>query len=97
MSNQNKPEYFPYSNISSTPATFQLKGGNYGVTVTATFGGGSVTFNKLSQDGTTWVPVVPAFTANGYANVSLPPGNYQLAIATATAVYAEVTSTVSSY
>jgi len=32
-----------FSNISATTAAFSLPAGNYGVTVTATFGGGSVT------------------------------------------------------
>lgn len=81
-----------FSNISATTSAFRLKGGKYGVTVVATFGGGSVTLQGLAFDGSTFVTVLAAFTAAGYATVDLPPGQYQLAVATATAVYASVTS-----
>lgn len=92
----NKVEKFPFSNISATPTPFTLRGGAYGVTVHATWGGGSVTLQRLSADGTTYVTVLDAFTADGYASVNLPGGTYQLAIATATGVYADVTSIVTT-
>lgn len=82
------------SNISASTAAFILKGGAYGVTVTATFGGGTVTLQRLSNDGVTWITALTAFSAAGYATVNLPPGSYRLAVATATAVYADVTSIV---
>lgn len=88
----NKIENNLFSNISATPASFVLKGGNYGVTVSATFGGGSVTLQRLAADNTTYVTCLTAFTAAGYASVNLPNGTYRLLIATATAVYADVTS-----
>jgi hypothetical protein len=42
----NQVEKFSYSNISATPASFILRGGNYGVTAKATWGGGSVTLQR---------------------------------------------------
>jgi hypothetical protein len=48
---------------------------------------------RLSPDGTTYVTVIPAFTAAGYTNQFLPGGTCRLTIATATAVYADVVAT----
>ena len=84
--NQNRT----FADISATPAAFTLKGGVYGVSASATWGGGSVTLQKLSGDDSTWVTVLTAFTAAGYASVSLPPGTYRLLVATATAIYVEI-------
>lgn len=81
-----------FENISATTAAFTMKGGLYGVTVSATFGGGSVTLQRLAADGSTYVTCLTAFTAAGYATVSLPPGSYKVAIATATAVYVDITA-----
>jgi hypothetical protein len=87
-------ELFQWTNISATPTAFTLRGGQYAVTVIATFGGGSVTLQRLADDGSTYVTCLTAITANGYATVNLPSGTYKLTIATATAVYADVTSVV---
>jgi hypothetical protein len=92
----NTVEQLAFKNLSSTPATFKLRGGSYGVEVQATFGGGSVTLQRLSQDGSTFITCLTAFSANGYASVNLPAGTYQLTIATATAVYADVTGIVTT-
>lgn len=92
----NKVENTSFSNISATPASFTLRGGNYGVTVKATWGGGSVTLQRLSPDATTYVTVMTAFTADGYANGNLPGGTYRLLVATATAIYVDVVSTVTA-
>lgn len=83
---------FGFSNISASTAAFKLKGGAYGVTATATFGGGSVKLQRLALDGSTYVSMSSStdFTAAGGALVNLPPGTYRFTIATATAVYAEV-------
>jgi hypothetical protein len=85
---QNDNVYF--SNISATTAAFLLAGGTYGVTVTATFGGGSVTLQRLAPDASTYVTCLAAFTAAGYASVALPPGTYKVAVTTATAVYIDI-------
>jgi hypothetical protein len=81
-----------FSNISASTAAFNLIGGAYGVSVVATFGGGSVKLQRLALDGSTFVSLAAAtdFTANGGALVNLPAGSYRFTIATATAVYAEV-------
>ena len=85
-----------FSNIAATTAAFTLRGGSYGIDVSATFGGGSVTLQKLSGDGTTYVTCLTAFSAAGYASVNLPSGTYRVAIATATAVYVQITSIVTT-
>jgi hypothetical protein len=92
----NSVENNAFANISATPAAFKLRGGQYGVTVTATFGGGSVTLQRLSNDGITYVTCLTAFTAAGYASVNLPSGTYRLLVATATAIYADVVSIVTA-
>ena len=79
-----------FSNVGATTGPFVLAGGLYGVHVVATFGGGSVTLQKLAADGGTWAAPLTAFTANGYATVNLPRGTYRLAIVTATGVYASI-------
>ncbi|WP_158074245.1 hypothetical protein [Bradyrhizobium brasilense] len=40
-----------FTNISAHTAAFALNGGKYGIDATATFGGGSVKFQKLLGDG----------------------------------------------
>lgn len=92
----NQVENVAFTNKSATPASFTLRGGNYGIEVVATWGGGSVTLNRLAADGSTYVSTGISFTANGYQNVNLPSGTYQLAIATATAVYADIVATVTT-
>lgn len=92
----NTVEKFVFSNISATSSTFTLRGGNYGVTVHATFGGGSVGLQRLSPDGTNYVNVITALTADGYANVNLPSGTYRVSVTTATGVYVDVVSTVTT-
>lgn len=83
-----------FSNISATPSKFLLYGGQYAVTVHATFGGGSVTLQRQAVDGLTMVTCLTAFTADGFATVNLPAGTYQLTIVTATGVYADVSSVI---
>lgn len=93
----NKAEIASFSNISATPASFTLRGGCYGVTAKATWGGGSVTLQRLSVDGLTYVTVLTAFAADGYASANLPGGTYRLLVATATAIYVDVVSIVTSF
>ena len=92
----NTVEKQTFSNISATTATFTLRGGNYGVTCKATWGGGNVVLQRLSPDATSYVNVITALTADGYANNNLPGGTYRLAVTTATAVYCDVVSTVTT-
>jgi hypothetical protein len=81
-----------FSNISADTDAFQLEAGNYAVTVIATFGGGSVTLQRLAADATTYVTCLTAFTAAGYATVLLPSGTYKFDVATATGVYVDIAS-----
>jgi hypothetical protein len=92
----NSVERFTFSNISATPPSFQLRGGSYGVMVdSVSFGGGSVTLQRQSVSGA-FVTVLTAFSASGYASVNLPAGTYQIAVATATAVYADIVGIVTT-
>jgi len=92
----NKVENFPFSNISATTAAFTLRGGNYGITCHATFGGGNVVLQRLATDGASWINVITALTADGYASANLPSGSYRIAITTATAVFCDVVATVTT-
>lgn len=80
------------SDADETTAGFALKGGRYGVAAVATWGGGSAKLEILLPDGTTWVSVGSStdFTDDGFALVDIPPGQYRVAIATATGVYASI-------
>jgi hypothetical protein len=86
----NTTEVVAFSNISATPASFKLRGGSYGVTATASWGGGSATLQRLATDGATYVTCLTAFSADGYASVNLPSGTYRIAVATASALYIDV-------
>jgi hypothetical protein len=79
-----------FSNIAATTAAFALLGGRYVVTVSATFGGGSVKFQILGPDNATFISIGADFTAAGVATVDVPPGQFRLTIATATAVFASI-------
>lgn len=85
-----------FTNLSASSSAFHLFGGQYAVTVHATFGGGSVTLQRQAADGSTMVTCLTAFTADGYATVNLPAGTYQLTIATATGVYADISSVIAN-
>lgn len=77
-----------FDNIDATTDPFELYGGRFGIIAHATsWGGGSATLNVLADDNTTWVLAATAITADGTALVDLPPGQYQVAIATATGVF----------
>lgn len=84
------PDGTVFSNISATTSAFALKGGLYGIDVVATFGGGSVTLQRLAADGSTYVTALTAFTAAGYSTAYLPAGTYKVAVATASAVYVAI-------
>jgi hypothetical protein len=94
LATYNGVEVQTFTNISSTTPSFTLRGGQYAMTVHATFGGGSVTLQRLAADNATWVNCLTAFAADAYATVNLPSGTYRVAIATASGVYLNVTSVV---
>jgi hypothetical protein len=76
-----------FDNIAATTDPFPLTGGHYAVSSVATWGGGNVALDMLGPDGSTYIPAFTAMTANAYATVFLPPGQYRFTITTATAVY----------
>jgi hypothetical protein len=75
-----------FSGLSATPSAFTLLGGKYMLAANATWGGGSLTLSVLMPDGTTYVTAATALSADGVVVANLPPGTYELIIATATAV-----------
>jgi hypothetical protein len=79
-----------FTNISATTAPFQLQGGLYGIDYIGTWGGGSVTLEKLAGDGSTYIVALTAFTANGVSMGYLPSGTYKFVVATATGVYLQL-------
>ena len=83
-----------YGPISATQSQFTLPyGGRYAAVVMATWNAvGTVTLSRLAGDGTTLIPVTPAWTANTYAVLELPSGVYQVSIATATNAYIDIMS-----
>lgn len=73
----------------STSQTFKLQGGLYLLAALASsWSSGSATLSFLGPDGSTYLPVGTSttFSANGCAIQALPPGQYQLTIASATGV-----------
>lgn len=77
---------------AGTSADFTLMGGEYLLVVGATGSGGTVTLNVKSDDGTyeKVTPVETAITAAGTNRYVIPPGTYQLVIATLTAITATI-------
>ena len=79
------------SNVAASGAAAPLAGGRYLLTAVATWGGGSVGVSILGPDGSTYLTVGTALTANGVAAViELPACTAKLVVATATAVYASL-------
>lgn len=79
---------FVISNEGAGSYAFTLLGGLYSLVATGTWGGGNLALEILGPDGSTYVSVLPAITASGYATLSLPKGAYKFVVTTATAVYA---------
>lgn len=75
--------------------TFNLEGGLYQVSATATWGGGSAVLEQLGPDGATWLTVALAISVDGGGTYYLPPGQYRWTVATATGVYTSVCRTPS--
>lgn len=83
-------ETFTLSNKAAGTYTFPLRGGQYWVEFNGT-GSGTFDLKKLGPDGSTYTARITQITATvGQQTVFLPPGNYEIVIATFTANYAEV-------
>lgn len=81
-----------FDNISADTADFTIRGGLYGMSVNATWGGGNVTISRKDRNGV-YIPVLStAFTASGYQAIYIPSGTYKVAVTTATAVWVEIVS-----
>lgn len=76
--NQPSPGEYQATNISASTGAFTLKGGQYSCDYIATWNSGSVTLEKLALDGTTFVAVAVAWSANGSSLLDLPEGTYKL-------------------
>ena len=80
-----------FANISATTAAFAILGGTYGLTISATFGGGNVQLQTLSLDGATWINVGGAISAASVTDFTLTAGTYRFVVTTATAIYLSLT------
>lgn len=87
-----KIDGYDLQNKAAGTYLFHLLGGLYALTATATWGGGNLALNILGPDGSTYVPVLPAITSNGFATLSLPKGAYEFVGTTASAIYARIVS-----
>ena len=77
------------SNASATSAGMQWPGGKGVFAAKATWGGGSVAFQYLLPDNTTWAtPEDGTLSADGGFVFELPPCMIRAEVTTATAVYA---------
>ena len=78
--------------VTSTSDTFQLVGGKYWFSAVGTWNSGTFTLQRKGPDGTTFVTVATALTANGGNTSDLPPGTYQVTVtgSTTAAVWWEV-------
>jgi hypothetical protein len=86
-----KTAYTLLSNASATGNWFPWPGGRGDFRAEATFGGGSVTLQCKGPNGTAIaVGSTTTLTANGRGTFELGPGEIRAAVATATAVYAQV-------
>lgn len=76
------------NNASATGSAARWNGGRGVFSAVATWGGGNVQLQYLGPNGSTWLNVGSALTADGLAAFELPPGQIRAAVTTATAVYA---------
>ena len=77
---------------NSTPTTFVLRGGAYGLTLHATTWG-TATLQRQTPAGNL-VTVLTAQSADGYNEVHLPSGTYQLTLSGITAIDGDIVSIV---
>lgn len=78
---------------NSTPADFVLRGGAYGLTLHATTWG-TATLKRKTAAGNYVAVVAAAQAADGYNEIHLPNGTYQLTLSGITAIDGDITSIV---
>jgi len=97
-------EGFTFSNFSTAQKFTLTLGGRYMLSAKATWGGGNLKLQMLGPDGSTYVDIFGAYDvsaaqqnepintllADGAILADLPPGSYQLAPTTASAIYANI-------
>lgn len=83
--NQQPRDFQIWAAINTTPNDFYLNAGAFGLTLKATVWG-TATLKQLQPDGATYIAVAPAIAADGYTELHLPSGRYQLTLAGTTAV-----------
>lgn len=88
MAQSQLKNYQSWSALNTTPDTFNLDAGVYGLTLAATVWG-TAALQRVFPGGIL-VTVLTAFAANGYATVQLPAGRYQLTAAGITALTGEL-------
>lgn len=79
--------YQSWVGIAATPLDFKLDAGAYGLTGHAT-AWGTATLQRVISDGAGGqfaIPVLTAFSADGYASINLPAGWYRISLAGITA------------
>lgn len=84
-----------WANISATPSSFTLRGGAYALMVNAGTVG-TVTLQRLGNDGSSWVTAMPAVTSAGLSTANLPNGTYRLNCSGSSGLYAELVSIVTT-
>lgn len=90
----NKIESISWSGISATPASFTLRGGQYGLTLHAS-AWGTATMQRQTSDGS-WVACMTAVTADGYSTANLPSGTYRMSLSGVTGLYGDLVSIVTA-
>ncbi|HVV79321.1 MAG TPA: hypothetical protein VHD59_06870 [Pseudolabrys sp.] len=82
-----------FTGLSGNSDAFALRGGRHQFVVAANFdGGGGVGVETLAADGATWVACADPLEVNGVQILDLAPGQYRVAVNTATAVNASLVS-----
>lgn len=85
-------ESFSYSSLGNANSdNFKLQGGAYAMDAIASWGGGSITLQRLGPDGATFITAATALTADGTTgSIALPPGTYRVLATTAAAIWVSV-------
>jgi hypothetical protein len=90
MARNTYPKNFQqWSAISATPNDFLLDAGVFALTLKATVWG-TATLKKLLPDGTTYVAVATAVSADGTTTLQLAAGQYQLTLSGITGLSGEI-------
>ncbi len=90
MARNDQPRSFQtWAAINATPNDFNLDAGAYGLALHATVWG-TATLEKLMPNGSTYIAVANVISADGYVELHLPAGQYQLALSGVTALTGEI-------